>query len=600
MTPVRVAHVTTIDLTLRFLLMGQLTRLRDEGFDVTTISAPGPWVADLENEGIRHIPWPHATRSWNPRSDLIAFAELLRLFGRERFHLVHTHNPKPGVMGRMAARLAGVPCVVNTVHGLYATPDDPARKRIPVLVLERIAAACSDLELYQSREDLDWARRLRLVSPAKSLLLGNGTDLALFDPSAVSAERRADLRRELEIQDDALVVGTVGRLVAEKGYRELFEAAAHVRDRLPHVRFVAVGDVDPEKADTLTDREIRQAGEHFVFTGWRRDVRDLLAVFDVFVLASWREGLPRSAVEAAAMGKPLVLTDIRGCREVARDGIEALLVPPRSAADLAKAVMRLAEDTALRTRLGDAARARALQSFDERRVSDQVVRSYQELLARKGIAMPRSGRAHAPVIRPARSADVGVLARLHRESLPDSFLPSLGDGFLRRLYRALVTDPEAVVVVAEDGPGVVGFASGVPSVRTFFRRFYLRHGVAAALAAAPKAFRRGTLHRARETASYPAAAHALPDAELLAIGVAADRRNGGVGRQLAMQILDRLSERGASQIKVVVASNNEGANRFYTQLGFRPLTEMVLHEGHSSKVLVFTCPSSSVSPSRSS
>src|SRR2546421_432034 len=124
MNTVRVAHLTTVDLTLRFLLLPQLRRLRDEGYDVTTISAPGPWVGELREEGFRHVPWNHATRSWDLRADVKAFAELVRILRRERFDLVHTHNPKPGIMGRIAARLVGTPCVVNTVHGLYATPED--------------------------------------------------------------------------------------------------------------------------------------------------------------------------------------------------------------------------------------------------------------------------------------------------------------------------------------------------------------------------------------------------------------------------------------------------------------------------------------------
>ena len=125
----RIVHVATVDLTLRFLLLPQLVALRDAGFDVATISAPGPWVADIEAEGIRHIPWHHATRAWDPREDILAFRELLSIFRRERFDLVHTHNPKPGVMGRVAARLCGVPHVANTVHGFYATPEDRLSKR---------------------------------------------------------------------------------------------------------------------------------------------------------------------------------------------------------------------------------------------------------------------------------------------------------------------------------------------------------------------------------------------------------------------------------------------------------------------------------------
>lgn len=388
--PSRIAHITTVDSTLRFLLLPQLTRLREEGFDVTTISAPGPWTADLEARGIRHIPWPHATRSWNPRADLIATWELLGILRRERFHLVHTHNPKPGILGRILARLARVPRVVNTVHGLYTTPEDRLIRRVPVLALERLAAIFSDLELYQSEEDLQWARRSHVVTTKRSALLGNGVDVSRFAPSLVSAARLAALRRELGIPKNHLVVGTVARLVVEKGYRELFAAAKKVRDAWPHVTFLAIGPSDPEKADAIEAREIEEATGDILFVGWRKDIPLLLALMDVFVLPSWREGVPRSAIEAAALGKPLVLTDIRGCREVARHEVEGLLVPPRNPARLAEAIERLLRDPGLREQMGAAARARALERFDERRVTDLIVARYRSLLSGDGLrGMPR-------------------------------------------------------------------------------------------------------------------------------------------------------------------------------------------------------------------
>lgn len=394
--PIRVAHVTTIDQTLRVLLLPQLRRLRDEGFEVTGISAPGPWVRDLEAEGIRHIPWASVTRSWDPRADLRAFLELARILRRERFDLVHLHNPKPGVMGRIAGALARVPCVVNTVHGLYAAPGDPLLRRLPVLTVEWLAARFSDLELYQSEEDLSWARRTGVAPRGRSALLGNGTDLSRFDPSLVSGARLAELRSELGLADGTPVVGTVGRLVAEKGYRDLFAAARRVRALVPEVRLLVIGDRDPEKADAVGEDEMAGAGEHVVFTGWREDVRDLLALMDVFVLASRREGVPRSAIEAAAMARALVLTDIRGCREVARDGVEGILVRPGDPEGLAAALVRLLRDAALRARLGAAARRRAVAHFDEGRVMDTVVQRYRDLLAEKGLAFPRPRSAGAP------------------------------------------------------------------------------------------------------------------------------------------------------------------------------------------------------------
>lgn len=599
--PVRIAHVTTVDLTLRFILRGQFRRLLDKGFDITAISAPGKWVRDIEADGIRHVPWQHATRAWNPRADALAFFELLRILRHENFDLIHTHTPKAGIMGRVAGRIAGVPCVVSSIHGFYALPEDPPLKRIAVLALERVAARLSDLELYDSEEDLAWARRIGVVKASKSLFFGNGVDLELFDPSAVPNDRVDALRRELGVPTGALVVGAVGRLVAEKGYRELFAAAREVRRSLPNTRFVVLGAPDRAKADVITDEEIERAGEDIIFAGWVENVRDLLSLMDVFVLPSWREGQPVSAIEAAAMARPLVLTDIRGCREVARDGREGLLVPPRNAERLASAIARLLEDEALRNRLGAAARQRALALFDEGRIAERLVSLYGTLLARKGV-VPEAvrGAGDSVRIRRAKVKDAAALASIHRGALPGAFLSSLGHRFLRRLYIALATDPDAEVFVAEDGHGVAGFATGVPSVRGFYRRFYVRHGLLAGLAAAPSLIRRGMIHKFRETGKYPDASRNLPDSELLSIAVAGRLRSRGVGRQLAERILSGLSERGVSEIKVVVGADNNEANRFYERIGFKHRVSLFVHDGEPSNVLVFQCHSSSPSDSRPS
>jgi glycosyltransferase involved in cell wall biosynthesis/ribosomal protein S18 acetylase RimI-like enzyme len=598
--PLRVAHLTTTDLTLRYLLLGQLRRLAAEGHEVTGISAPGPHAAALEAAGIRFLPWRNATRSWNPVADVRALAELVALLRRERFDLVHTHNPKPGVLGRVAARLAGVPLVVNTVHGLYATPGDRLRKRAAVLGLEWLAGRCSDLELYQSEEDLRWARRLRLARRGRSHLLGNGTDLGHFDPGLVRPERVAALRRELGLPADALVVGAVGRLVAEKGYRELFAAARAVRQADPRVRFVAVGAPDLDKADAIGQAELARAAEDVLVTGWRDDVRDLLAVMDVFVLASWREGMPRSAIEAAAMGRALVLTDIRGCREVARADREALLVPPRDPDALAAAISRLAADPALRRRLATAARRRALERFGEAQVAERVVEHYRRLAG-----TPVGGADPGlVVVRPATTADAAAMARLHADGMPDAFLPTLGPRFLARLYRAVATDPEGVALVAEGVDGVVGFAAGVASVGGFYRRFARGHGPAAALAAAPHLVRPSVARRLLETVRYPSNGSPgngrLPDAELLSIAVAPGHRAGGTGRALADGVLAGLAGRGVDDIKVVVGAANKGANRFYAKVGFTEAGQLTVHQGTPSNVWIRSCRSSSPSPSPSS
>ena len=585
----RIAHVSTVDLTPRFLLLAQLRALRDDGHDVTAISAPGPWVDDLRAEGIGHVAWPSATRGWDLGADARAFRELVRILRRGRYDLVHTHNPKPGVMGRLAGRIAGIPCVMNTVHGLYAMPEDRLRRRIPVLAAEWLAARCSDRELYQSAEDLAWARRLGLVRPGRWTYLGNGIDLSRFEPGLADEERVAKTRRDLGFADDELIVGTVGRIVAEKGYRELFEAAARVRRAFPKARFLVIGDRDPDKWDALGEEELDRASEDVVFAGWREDVPELMAAMGVFVLPSWREGMPRSAIEAAACGVPLVLTDIRGCREVIRDGVEGLLVPVRRPDRLAVAIERLLADPGTRDRMGRAARRRAEERFDERRVVDTVVGATRRLLVLAGRIEPRT---HADVhVRSARRRDAASMAELHRRSMPTAFLPALGDGFLRQLYLAGIDDPGTIALVAERDGVIEGFAMATRSVRRFYRRFALRRGVLAVALASPRLARPTVLNRARETAAYGNGHADLPEAELLSIGVAGSRRGRGVGAALDRAIREGLARQGVDRCKAVVSAENAAAERFYEARGYLPVADTAIHRGISSHVWVASCRS---------
>jgi glycosyltransferase involved in cell wall biosynthesis len=374
------AHVTTTDISLVLLLGPQLRAFRDAGYDVIGISAPGPYVPQLEGWGIRHVPLARATRSIAPHRDLLALGELTRVFRRIRPEIVHTHNPKPGIYGRLAARAARVPVVVNTVHGLYALPDDPLAKRAFVYGLEWIASRGSDAELVQNIEDMSVLRRLRI--PDRRLhLLGNGIDLTRFDRSRVDGSRRRKLRAEWGIPDDAIVCGVVGRLVWEKGYREVFDAARQLKSRLPNLHFVVVGPSDDDKADGITEAERNVAARdaNLTFLGMRHDVDDCYSAFDLFALASHREGFPRAAMEAAALGLPVVATDIRGCRQVVDDGVNGILVPARDATRLAAAIETLATDAALRARMGDAGRAKARRDFDQQRCIDITLAAYAEL-----------------------------------------------------------------------------------------------------------------------------------------------------------------------------------------------------------------------------
>ena len=363
--------------------------LREAGYEVVGISAPGPEVAHLEAAGIRHIAVA-MTRNLTPLADLISFWRLYQVMRRERFTIVHTHTPKAGLLGQLAARMAGVPIVVNTLHGFYFHDHMPAAWRRFYITTEKIAAYCSDIILSQNSEDIQTAIREGICAPQKITFLGNGIDVQRFNRMALNPEDLRRKRQELGLSSDAPVVGFVGRLVAEKGIVELLHAARIILTRKPEVRFLFVGPVDSEKKDALTPETARHYGvaHACIFTGQRRDMPELYATMDVFALPSHREGFPRAPMEASAMEVPCVLTNIRGCREAVENNCNGLLTPLGDAQRLADAILDLLDDLEKARRMGEQGRAMAVERFDEQLVFEKVKAEYASLLSHKELQQP--------------------------------------------------------------------------------------------------------------------------------------------------------------------------------------------------------------------
>jgi glycosyltransferase involved in cell wall biosynthesis/ribosomal protein S18 acetylase RimI-like enzyme len=584
----KVAHLTTVDLSLRFLVRPQLLAVKDAGGEAVGVSAPGPWVGELERDGIRHVPLTASTRGMNVSNDLKTMFQLWRVLRAEHFTVLHTHNPKPGVYGRILGRLAGVPLVVNTMHGLYATEDDAPLKRAVVYALEAMAARFSDAELHQNEEDLAFCKRTRILPPGRGRLLGNGVNLERFDRERVDPTTRDRLRAEFGAGNDDVVVGMVGRLVAEKGYPELFEAATRLGEGYV---VVVVGPDDPEKSDALPEGAVANATAAGVrFLGMRTDMEDLYSAMDLFVLPSHREGFPRAAMEAAAMGLPVVATDIRGCRQVVEEGVNGFLVPVRDPDALVVAISKLGEDRELREKMSLASGRIARERFDEQDVVRIVMDTYRDGLIAKGLGhlMPSAMIASPPRLqmREGEPRDARTLAELHATEIATGFLPLLGRGFMKVLYSALISWKDAVVLVIEDGGGPVAFTVGVKDVGEFYRHFSRRHGWRAGLAAIPQLVKPSNLRRAWETFRYGQAPVEVP-AELLSMVVAPRARGRGLSVMMGARLLDEMSQRGAQAVKVVVGSENQTALGAYRKMGFKDTERIQVHAGESSEVLVW-------------
>jgi len=370
----RIAHVANTDYFCAFLLRNQLKAIRDDDHEVEVVCGSGPMVPSLESDGFRvHV--IDNSRRIDPLADARTLIRYVRLFRREDYDLVHTHNPKLNALASVAARIAGIPRVVSTLHGLYSHEGQSPWVRGVWRTFEAVSARLSDIVLCQSAEDVRTARWRRIVPDGRLRRLGNGVDLTRFSPHRIGSEDRAALRRRLSVRPEERVVGFVGRLVREKGVMELLEA---VRAR-PSWRLLLVGpDESGVKRDAIAS-EILASRPRVTWLGLQVDMPAFYAAMDVAALPSRREGLPRSLVEAAAMCVPSVATDIRGCREVIVPGRTGLLVPTRDPAALRSALDALMGDPARRRGMALAARSRARELFDERAVLERIERAYREI-----------------------------------------------------------------------------------------------------------------------------------------------------------------------------------------------------------------------------
>lgn len=365
----RVCQVCAVDFTLKKFLLPLINRMEQVGWDVTSVCSDGAEISGLRTLGYQIYTIP-ISRSTNPYLALRAFFCLTLFFRRHSFDVVHVHTPVAALIGRIAAKLAGVPVVVYTAHGFYFHDHMPRWKWIFFVVLERICGHFTDLLFCQSQEDATLAIHEHLVPSTRVFSIGNGVDVNRFDPSRVG--NRQSIRTNLGIPSDAYVVGLIGRQVREKGIGEFLDAMVSLSARHLHLWVLLVGERLPSDHDQSVSSKLAVAqsilGSRLLALGQRDDIPQLIAAMDLFCLPSWREGMPRTIIEAMMMAKPVVATNIRGAREEVIPETTGLLVPIQSPDLLADAVNRIVSDPNWGVTLGQAGRQRALQLYDEHRV----------------------------------------------------------------------------------------------------------------------------------------------------------------------------------------------------------------------------------------
>lgn len=370
----KVAHICTVAPTASLLLLGKLRALRRAGHRVDVICSPGPELASVRDAGFRvsTVPIPRTIR---PVADLAALARLARLLRAGAYDAVHTHTSKAGLLGRIAGRLARVPLVLHTYHGLSFAPSDPLGKRLAYELFERIGGAATDTAFSQGRSDLEWLARRKVLSPHRLRWIGNGIDLEALVRSA-----QPDGLTASPYPSGGANILFAGRLEPVKDPGLLLSAWNRVLSLAPDARLWMAGE-GPLRARLMT--EARALGGCVRFLGFREDLPRWMAHADLVVLPSRKEGLPRVLMEAMALGRPCVASDIPGNRELLRPSPRSapagILFPAGNAETLAHALQRILADPPLGRRMGIQGRRRIEASHRAVQVEQRLVACYEEL-----------------------------------------------------------------------------------------------------------------------------------------------------------------------------------------------------------------------------
>ncbi len=345
-------------------------------YDVALMSAAeGDWVERAR--AVDDLELIFSSRLVRPISlfkDLAALWRIYRLLKQRRFDIVHTHSSKPGFLGRVAAKLAGVPIIIHTIHGFPFHDFMNPFKRTLYIVLERVLAHISDQLLTVCKLNLEKAVSLRLAPRRKFANVYSGIDFSKFDIQIDLKKKR----RELGLVNGECIVGMIGRLSAQKAPLDFVRAIPVILRSRQDVQFLLVGDGELRESTEKLSRELG-LGDKLKILGFRHDIPEILPLLDVFVLTSYWEGLGRSLTEAMYTGRPVVATRVEGVPELVENGKTGILVEPQDIEGISRGVLNLLEDRETAHRLGQAAASRISSQFRADIMVGEIEKIYDRL-----------------------------------------------------------------------------------------------------------------------------------------------------------------------------------------------------------------------------
>lgn len=380
----KIIQLCAVDSTMNGLLRELNTQIIEEGYNLIGVCSKGENTKKLLKEGF-NIKNVQIDRSIKPIENMKSIKNLTELFKEEKPDIVHVHTPIASVLGRIAAKRAKVPIIIYTAHGFYFHENMSKIKYKMFLNIEKhMARNYTDFIFTQSQEDCETALENNFIDEDRILTIGNGVDIwNKFNPEKIDEKEVDNLYKELKISKNEKIVTFIGRLVGEKGILDLLEAFNMIKDS--KIKLIVVGSVSKGERDHKTKELLKkyEGNENIIFTGHRRDISNILYITDIFCLPSYREGMPRSIIEAMAMESAVVATNIRGCREEVVPGETGYLVPIKSPVDIKEKILSLTNDEKRLEKMKLSGRERVELLFDENKVIKKQLNVFERLLEEK-------------------------------------------------------------------------------------------------------------------------------------------------------------------------------------------------------------------------
>lgn len=379
----KIVQLSAVDLTMKKLLNQLNIKSKEKGYEVHCVSSPGSYVEEIKSQGLIYHEI-YIDRKIHLISNIKSIVSLYKLFKVIKPDLVHVHTPIASVLGRIASKLAGVPTVIYTAHGFYFHDEMGKLKYNLFYTIEKyIGKYFTDYIFTQSKEDFDIAKKGKFLNKKNEqnyVHISNGVDLThVFNVENYSTEVNVNLRRKYDIKEEEIVISFIGRQVREKGIFDLLDATNYITSS--KFKLLIIGGVSKDERDQDSAEKIKQFAndERVIFTGHIDNIAEHLFMSDIFCLPSYREGMPRSIIEAMAMKNAILATNIRGSREEVVHGETGFLFPTNSSESIAKYINELINNQTLLESMKQKGLERAIMLFDEEKVIEKQLNIFSTL-----------------------------------------------------------------------------------------------------------------------------------------------------------------------------------------------------------------------------